>query len=109
VTALELDREKVRKLFPNLLRELEGGRNGDSDQSERRARRFEGYQPDILDFIQRCDDEAQAMEIVDFLEKKGELTKGRSEEIRKQLRLHGVRNFGPKRANDFYLKEAGFS
>ena len=103
-SGLELDREKMRKLFPNLLRELESERGGGYDQDTRRTRPFEGYQPDVVDFIQRCDDEAQAIEIIDFLERRGELTKERSDEIRRQLRLHGVRSFGPKRGDDFYLK-----
>jgi len=79
---LEFDKEKFKKMFPNLARELES--NGDkiainSVRSEVQtgekaaSKRFVNYVPDVIDFVRRCETEEQAEEIIAYLQKRGEI------------------------------------
>jgi len=65
------------------------------------------FNPQAVDFLRRCDTEAQAEEIIAYLEKKGEITKEYACELRAQLEKDGVRVFGPKKEENHYFKEAG--
>jgi len=112
---MEIDKEKFRRMFPHLAAEFEGGGHriaissfrSDIDVGEKASSRlFEGYDPDVIDFIRRCDTEEQAEEIINFLEKRGEITEEYASRLRKQLREKGVRSFGPKKEDDYYLKRA---
>ncbi|MEA2070632.1 MAG: DUF2095 family protein [Asgard group archaeon] len=64
--------------------------------------RFAGYEPDVIDFLRRCDTDQQAEEIISFLEKKGEINKKEAKRLRKQLSEKGVRSFGPKKEENYY-------
>jgi len=66
--------------------------------------RFAGYDPNVVDFIRRCDTKEQAKEIIDFMEKKGELNKEDAKKIRKQLTKEGLRSFGAKKEKDHYFR-----
>ena len=65
------------------------------------------FNPQAVDFLRRCDTEAQAEEIIAYLEKKGEITKEYATELRCQMQKDGVRCFGPKKEENHYFKEAG--
>jgi len=52
------DREKFRRMFPNLYREIESAKV-----------------PDVLDHLERCESEEEAIEIIEYFEKKGEITR----------------------------------
>ncbi len=65
------------------------------------------FNPSAVDFIRRCDTEAQAEEIVVYLQKKGEITKEVAEQMCCQLKRDGVRSFGPKKEEYHYFKEGG--
>jgi hypothetical protein len=65
------------------------------------------FNPQAVDFLRRCDTEAQAEEIIAYLEKKGEITKEYAYELRCQLKKDGVRSFGPKKEENHYFKEGG--
>jgi hypothetical protein len=62
--------------------------------------------PDVIDFIRRCDTEEQAEEIIAYMEKRGEIEKQYAERLRKQLKDKGVRSFGPKKEENYYLKDS---
>lgn len=110
---MELDRETFRKMFPNLAREIESGESKVSINSIRTdieagekavSRNFIHYNPDAVDFIRRCDTQEQAEEIIDYLERRGEIGKEYADRLRRQLREKGVRSFGPKKEDDYYIK-----
>ena len=65
------------------------------------------FNPCAVDFIRRCDTEAQAEEIVAYLQKKGEITPEYAEELRCQLKQNGVRSLGPKKEENYYFREGG--
>ena len=95
---LEIDKKSVKKMFPNLSRELEGGEGTvpidsvrtDPDAAEKTladtektvSDKFHHYNPNVVDFIRRCDTEAQAEEIIAYLQKRGELTEEYCAELR---------------------------
>ncbi len=65
------------------------------------------FNPQAVDFLRRCDTEAQAEEIIAYLEKKGEITSEYAAELRTQLKRDGVRSFGSKKEEYHYFKEGG--
>ncbi|MEM3641915.1 MAG: DUF2095 family protein [Candidatus Bathyarchaeia archaeon] len=110
---MEFDKETFKKLFPNLAKELESNEHKVSINSVRTdiqtgerasTQRFAHYMPDVIDFIRRCDTEEQAKEIIDFMEKRGEIERQYAKKLRKQLREKGVRSFGPKKEENYYFK-----
>ena len=65
------------------------------------------FNPQAVDFIRRCDTEAQVEEIITYLEKRGEITHENAAQLRYQLKNEGVRSFGPKKEENHYFKEGG--
>jgi len=111
---LELDGESLKKMFPNLAKELQKDRNkvqlnsvrtsSESGEKASALRSFDNYVPDVIDFMRRCDTEEQAEEIIRYLEKRSEIDHEYAQELRKQLTEKGVRSFGNKKGHDYYLK-----
>ena len=65
--------------------------------------RFSGYDPNVIDFIRRCDTEEQAIEIIEFLMKKGDINSDTADALTKQLKTKGLRSFGEKKQDGFYF------
>jgi len=111
---MEIDKKRFRTMFPQLSKEMEDKQNrvsisairSDTQTGERAAsKRFDGYIPDVIDFIRRCDNEKQAEEIIDFLEKRQEIDSAYARRLKRQLREKGVRSFGAKKQDDYYSRE----
>ena len=114
---MDLEKKKLRKMFPNLAQELSSGEckttisaiRSDSRSAEKAvAKKFTDYNPDVIDFLRRCDKAEQAEEIICYLEKKQEISPEYAKKLRKQLKTKGVRSFGTKKENDYYLRQDGF-
>jgi len=110
---MEMGKKRFRKVFPRLAEEMETDENrfrissvrSDLGVAERASmKRFDNYMPDAVDYIRRCDSEKQAEEIVDYLEKRNEITSEYANRLRKQLKTKGVRSFGPKKQDDYYSR-----
>ena len=101
-------------MFPNLAKELQASESKvqvnsvrtcqDADGEETSSKSFESYIPDVIDFIRRCDTNEQAEEIIDYMVKRSEIKTEYAQKMRKQLREQGVRSFGSKKTQDYYLK-----
>jgi hypothetical protein len=65
------------------------------------------FNPQAVDFLRRCDTEAQAEEIIAYLQKKGEISCEYAQQLRCQLKKDGVRTFGPKKEENHYFREGG--
>lgn len=132
---MAVDKKSLKKMFPNLYRELEDGEvkvpinavrknpleaeeaAADEECEECSEEEFASctetpdklrhFNPSAVDFIRRCDTEAQAEEIIAYLQKKGEITKETAQELRCQLKRDGVRSFGPKKEEYHYFREGG--
>ncbi|MBS7637515.1 DUF2095 family protein [Candidatus Bathyarchaeota archaeon] len=100
-----MEKEFFRRLFPHLAEEIDKGASKMVISGLRKEGRWAGYDPDVVDFIRRCDTEAQAEEIIDYMERRMEITHERAEELRAQLRDKGLRSFGEKKEPGYYFKE----
>jgi hypothetical protein len=115
---MDMNKEKFHKMFPNLAKEMEKGTcetkihavRSDSAAAEKAvvSKKFAGYNPDAIDFLRRCDTAEQSEEIICYLEKRQEISPGYAKKLRKQLKTKGVRSFGAKKEDDYYLKQDGF-
>ncbi len=110
---MDLDRESFKKMFPNLAKDVDSEENKVSVNSVRTdvltgekaatSQRYVSYMPDVIDFIRRCDNEQQAEEIIAYMERRGEIEKPYAQKLRNQLKEKGVRSFGPKKEDGYYL------
>lgn len=101
-------------MFPNLTKELQTNdnkvqvnsvrTNQEGGEKAATSQNFDHYMPDVIDFIRRCETDKQAEEIIDYMEKRIEIDKKYAQKLRKQLRTKGVRSFGTKKEQDYYLK-----
>jgi hypothetical protein len=117
VEIMKIQRKKFQELFPHLAKELErsststrlplspSDHNRDEDAT---SFKFQGYFPNVLDFLRRCDNEEEGLEIISYLEERSEIDCCYAEKLRIQLKTEGIRSFGPKKEDDYYLKEAGY-
>jgi len=106
---LEWDIEEFKKKFPNLAKEiLENKGSVHVKISLRNNDPWRGYEPNVYDFIRRANTVEQALEVIDFLVKRGELSKEEAEKIRRKLLEKGLHAFGPKKDFGWYLKMAGY-
>ena len=113
---MQIDKKRFRKMFPHLAKEVEGKEQrvainsirSDAQTGEKASpNKFATYMPDVIDFVRRCDNEQQAEEIINYLEKRGEVSRNYAQRLRKQLKEKGVRSFGKKKEEGYYLKQSG--
>ena len=112
---MELNRESLKRMFPNLAREVGSEENRisvnsvrtDDEAGEKHAtrRKFNDCAPDVIDFLRRCDTAEQAEEIILYMEKRGELGKQYAKKLREQLKEKGLRSFGTKKEHGYYLTQ----
>ena len=114
---MKLKKEKFEKMFPSLAEEMSkdscktkiNSVRSDSKSAEKAvAKKFDGYNPDAIDFLRRCETKQQAEEIICYLEKRQEISPDYATKLLKQLKSKGVRSFGAKKGDDYYLREDGF-
>ena len=113
---MEIDKERFKRMFPHLAEELEDNEHrvpinsirSDLQTGEKSSSRgFDTYMPDVIDFIRRCDNEQQAREIIDYLERRNEISKEYARRLKRQLREKGVRSFGSKKEEGYYFRQGG--
>lgn len=114
---MDVEKKRFRRMFPNLAQELENEDCGTKINSVRSnpttgekavSKKFAAYTPDVIDFLRRCDKAEQAEEIINYMEKRKEISCEYATKLRKQLKNKGVRSFGSKKEDDYYLKQDGF-
>ncbi len=102
--------DRLRKKFPNLAREIKQRKatiridaiRTEPSEAEKVAHYVQGYEPTVIDYIRRCDTDEQALEIINFLETRGELKPAYAKRLRSQLVRLGVRSFGSKKDSGWY-------
>ncbi len=111
---MEIDKKRFKNMFPHLSQEMEQEQQQVGISSVRSdiqtgehavAKRFDGYVPDVIDFIRRCDNEKQAEEIINYMENRNEINTAYARKLLKQVKEKGVRSFGPKKQDDYYSRE----
>lgn len=110
-----LSDEELRKRFPNLAGEVKNSMmrvKVDSIRSNAEvneaylSKSFTGYNPDIIDFLRRCVTEREAIDIIEFMEKRRAISSGYANDLRRQLKIKGLRSFGKKKTSNYYLKKS---
>jgi len=108
---MDFTSEEFRKKFPNLTRELEQDLmrvNIDSIRTDAKdddaSKKLRGYTPDVIDFLRRCDNDEEAEKVIDFLERRGEISSEFAVRVRAQLHEKGLRGFGSKKEHGHYFK-----
>lgn len=111
---MERDKEAIKRMFPNLAKEIGSAeskvsvnsvrRDNRADEKDAMQKRHSEYVPDVVDFLRRCDTVQQGEEIIAYMEKRGEINGRYARQLRKQLKENGVRSFGTKKEDDYYLK-----
>ena len=114
---MSITNKDLKHLFPNLINEIEESQTNISIESvsqmskqedKTASKTFLGFNPDIIDFIRRCDTEDEALEIIKYMEKKLEVSKEYATNLIKEIKAKGVRSFGPKKETDYYSKCSSF-
>ena len=105
-----MEKEDFKKKYPKLAKEMEVG-YGKSDlqfevEKPKPKRRFAGYEPSIIDFIRRCTSETQALEIIEYMRVREEITVNDAEKLCKQLEEEGLKSFGRKKNSGYYERES---
>lgn len=100
--------EEIQEHFPAIYRELQEGEEKLREEELRtssgskKVRKFKGYTPGVIDFICRCKTEEEALEIIDYMLKKGEISEEHAKDLRKQLEEKGLEFFGEHRTPGYY-------
>lgn len=105
------EKEEFEERFPHLSRELEEGgvpidayRLEENEAIDEDVRDFSGYRPTVIDFLRRCETDDEALEIINWLEERGEITHEMAKDLRITLVKKGVRAFGSKKEWGWYEK-----
>ena len=112
---MEIEEQQLKKNFPNLIHEINENKQtlkvhsirSDNDVAEKNAqgkKDFSNYNPDIIDFIRRCDSKQQAEEIINYMKERSEITRNYAEKLKQQLDKKGVRSFGSKKEEGYYFE-----
>ena len=102
-------KKELEELFPSLsteIRDKKGGMTINAVRSEAsEPSSLRGYNPDIIDFLRRCEGEGEGKEIINFMEKRGEISHKYAVVLRRQLKKKGIRSFGSKKEANYYSKK----
>lgn len=96
--------KELKRDYPNLYREINSAPGGGHSLKVDKGR---GYEPSVIDFLQRCSTDEEGLEVIDFMEKRGEISKAYAASLRKKIAESGVRSFGEKRESGYYFKKFG--
>jgi len=102
------DKEDFQSHFPAIYREIMEGEDQIQEEEIRtttgikKVRKFKGYTPGVIDFICRCSTEEEALEIIEYMYKKGDISEEHANLLKKQLKEKGLDFFGEHRAPGYY-------
>jgi hypothetical protein len=110
-----MEKKDFKRLFPHIAEEIETDASKvdlnkineptpSTEPSYKEDRKYAGYQPRAIDFIRRCRKLQEAEEIINYLEKRGEIASEEAMLLRKQLSEEGLSSFGPRKKPGDYEK-----
>ncbi|MCD6487987.1 MAG: DUF2095 family protein [Desulfurococcales archaeon] len=98
--------DEFKKKFPHLSREILE-EEGIQVVFERKPRDpWRRYLPGPIDYIRRSRSIEEALEVIDYLEKHGEITPEEAKKYREKLKNDGLKAFGPRKEGNYYYKKA---
>jgi hypothetical protein len=112
---MDTKKNEFRNMFQKLSEEMISGKRkisiksirSDRESAEKVATNSKdlvNYNPDVVDFLRRCDKNEQAEEIINFMEKRGEINHRHAQNLRNQLKKRGLRSFGTKKKEGYYFE-----
>ena len=106
---VDINKDELRKKYPNLWNGIQGQiSTSESSKIENiPIDKFRGYIPNAIDYLGRCESNEEAEKTISYLLKKGEITPEYEKKLRKQLKEKGLRSFGPKKEDGYYLRKVG--
>ncbi len=108
------EEEDLKKRFPHLYRELIAKRHSIAIKSYRSSPKHaeeaaspseQSPLPDAVDYIRRCGNTEEAEDVITFLEKRAEISKDYADNLRQQLREHGLASFGSRKRWGHYSRQ----
>ncbi len=96
--------KELKRDYPNLYREI---RPESGSGHPLKVDKGRGYDPSVIDFLQRCSTDEEGLEVIDFMEKRGEISKAYAASLKKRIAESGIRSFGEKRESGYYFKKFG--
>lgn len=101
----EYDPDTFKEKFPSIFKEMEKDENTldvdgvrtKSEDDEESSTKGKSPEPSAVDYLRLCDEDEEALEIIDYMEEEGKIDPGYAEELREQLNSRGLSSFGPKR------------
>lgn len=101
---IEYDVEEFRRLFPKLSKEILSRNTAKVNSLVKDP--LHNYVPSIYDFLGRVRSVEEGLEVIDYLERRGELSKELADSLRETLRTKGIEAFGGRREFGYYYKLA---
>ncbi|MFX1516734.1 MAG: DUF2095 family protein [Promethearchaeota archaeon] len=110
--------DEIRTKFPTIYAELtnkkmsmridevEEETSFHSSQEGKISDPFTNYEPTIFDFLARARTNEEGLEIINFMEKQGQITAETAKELNKKIKTLGIRCFGPERPADYYHRKS---
>jgi hypothetical protein len=102
---MEWDKERFRKMFPSLYKEIKDGVM-EVKLKDLYRDPWRNYLPSPEDFIARARNQKEAEEIIDYLERIGEISREKASELREKLMKGGIEAFGERRTPGYYFRKA---
>lgn len=110
---MKMSIDEFRKRFPHLAKEMLDDNEleitvhfDDVESDVKPIDPWHNYTPTVVDYIRRCKTVEEAYEVIDYLEKRGEISSDEARMYREKLEKEGLRSFGPMKEDDYYYKEA---
>jgi len=101
---MEFDLEEFKRKYPHLSKELEEG-IGVEKLSSLISTSEPPAMPGAVDYLRRCKSVQEALEVLDYLERTGELSKEHRQLLEAQLLSEGLESFGPKKDFGYYSEK----
>lgn len=67
---------------------------------------WRGYVPGPIDYIRRSKSLDEALDVINYLEKRGEISSEEARMYREKLLNEGLEAFGPRKEDNYYYKRA---
>ncbi len=106
---MKMSVDEFKKKYPALYDEL-FSRDKSMDLTLTFEKRIDdpwrGYVPGPIDYIRRAKSLEEALQVIDYLEKHGEITSDEARMYREKLLSEGIEAFGPRKEDNYYYKKA---
>ncbi len=103
---VEYEKEEFISSLPNLASELiEGDEKSSIPISGIRHNTQKPEDPKTIDYIRRCTTDEQVLEILGYLEKRGEISHNEAVKFQDQLKSKGIASFGKRKTRGHYERE----